>query len=166
MTTSEELLYDTILGGAELSFVKIKTIFDFQSAEPVRQWNNGHPLLHEAAEQSDTFQGAVNVLCAAFVDRRLRPLFTDLTYTDKYGACPARRLWEVTPEQGSVGFRILKELTIENPSVPWLCEDTAFDYENQLYGRFEPPEKRREKLWRHLNLEGMSQNGTLLADKP
>jgi hypothetical protein len=149
---AELFIYESLFKGKRgPSFAKVKAVLDFVDIKKLRKWNwGGHRLLHEAIEQSDSYKGAVTVLCVAWCDPRLRPLFTDKSYRDKYGACPARRLWNKKPAVGSVGFKILTMLWLENPRVPWLKRHTFFDYEARMYGRAFDPALMRQKLGRHL----------------
>lgn len=93
----------------------IRRILDSHSVEEIKKWHRcGHPLLHEACEQSE-FSGAQAVLRAFFEDSRLKKLFTDISYTDKRGMIVANRLGNVVFFQvstPSLVTRIMEEFKI------------------------------------------------------
>lgn len=84
-------LYQSIWGIHTLTQEATRTILKTHDLREIRGWHRaGHPLLHEAAENCSI--GAEMVLDCAFADVRLRSLFTDPTYVDKYGYTVLRRI--------------------------------------------------------------------------
>lgn len=74
---------------------EIKEILNTHTAEEIMSWRSGgHPVLHEACEQF-TYGGAQLVLQAFFEDYRLKGLFTNHAYVDKYGGLASGRLGHI-----------------------------------------------------------------------
>lgn len=72
---------------------EIKMIFARHSIKEIKAWcfGTGHPILHQAAGQPRYVQ-ADNVLLVAFEEPRLKVLFEDESYLDRYGFTVTRRL--------------------------------------------------------------------------
>lgn len=105
------LFSETDVKAELLSLVSNLTVHDLKPPYRV-----DHPILHEAMSQADGYIGAHQFLEICFEDPRFRPLFTDLSYTDKYGLCPIARM---RPKRTKYMNRMLDECEKEWGCTEW-----------------------------------------------
>lgn len=76
---------------------RTKAILDSHTFDEIKSWRTkigDHPILHEVAEQSPFYEGALCILKLCWEDQRLRSLWNSYTYLDEYGFTVVRRLEE------------------------------------------------------------------------
>ena len=66
---------------------KAKSILESHTFDEIKSWRTkfaNHPILHEAAEQSPFYEGALCILQLCWEDQRLRGLWNSDNYRDEY----------------------------------------------------------------------------------
>jgi hypothetical protein len=86
-----DYLYERTHRNVDCDYFQIAYLMDEHFEYLRKRHTNGHPLLHEAAEQN-RFLGANFVLLAAWKSEKWNPLFNDPAYLCKYGDRAWRRI--------------------------------------------------------------------------